>query len=261
MLPMAAHEQEPSGSPEELAFTKGEVDRAGQILRRWYARDRAADTEDLEAGPDGLAEATIAVTWWRGLHARPLSRVAADLRRHVGAEVPGRIDVTQRLKRRPTIADKLEREPGMRLTRMQDIGGVRATLPSLAQLEAVSGRLHDSGMIARTKDYVAEPRSSGYRAVHHVVRSGGLLLEVQLRTIRQDAWANQVEEDGRRLRVGYKFGAGEAEVHDYYRLFSEAFAALDEDRTLGPDLITAVKDGRARVGDMLLRPTSGGENR
>jgi len=110
-----------------------------------------------------LVDAMIAVTWWRSLHARPLSRVGANLRYHVAAEdaaVSARIDVTQRLKRRPTVFDKLEREPTMQLTQMWDIGGVRARLPSLRHLQAVSRRLRKTWTIVRTKDYIKEPRSS-----------------------------------------------------------------------------------------------------
>ena len=93
----------------------------------------------------------------------------------------------------------------------------------------------------RTKDYIKEPRSSGYRAIHHIVRRNGRLIEVQLRTVLQDAWANQVEEDSRRLATGYKFGRGGEDVHDYYRIVSEAFAALDRE-DLSPDLVTAINE-------------------
>ena len=113
--------------------------------------------------------------------------------------------------------------------------------------------------ITRSKDYVKEPRSSGYRA-HHIVRRSGRLVEVQLRTIRQDAWANQVEEDSRRLAIGYKFGGGEEAVHDYYRLFSEAFAVLDRDEALSSELITAINESRERVAERLQRPPLQGDS-
>lgn len=234
------------------------MNRAGQLLRRFYARPPAKEGEDDFAGfdVDELVDAMIAVTWWRGLHARPLSRVAANLRYHVAAEqaeVAGRVDVTQRLKRRPTIFDKLGRESTMQLTQMWDIGGVRARLPSLRHLQAVSRRLRKTWTIVRTKDYIREPRASGYRAVHHIVRRDGRLIEVQLRTVLQDAWANQVEEDSRRQSVGYKFGRGDEDVHDYYRVVSEAFAALDHDEELSDELITAINERYARVAGKLQR--------
>jgi putative GTP pyrophosphokinase len=254
---------DPFKPPTDAVYTNGEVNRAGQLLRRWSARPKGQTFDDFESSLDDLVEAMVAVTWWRSLHARPLSRVAANLRYHVAAEggqVDGRVDVTQRLKRRPTIFNKLEREPTMQLTQMQDIGGVRARLPSLAHVYAVSRRLRKTWTIIRTKDYVKKPRSSGYRAIHHIVRRSGRLVEVQLRTVRQDAWANQVEEDSRRLAIGYKFGGGEEAVHDYYRLFSEAFAVLDRDETLNSELITAINESRERVADRLQRPPLQGDS-
>lgn len=249
---------DPFKPPAGVTYTNGEVNRAGQVLRRFYQRPPAKEGEDAYAGfnLDELIDAMIAVTWWRGLHAKSLSRVAANLRYHVaaeGAEVDGRVDVTQRLKRRPTIFDKLERQPTMQLTQMWDVGGVRARLPSLHHLHAVSRRLRKTWTIIRTKDYIAEPRSSGYRAMHHIVRRNGRLIEVQLRTIRQDAWANQVEDDSRRQSVGYKFGRGDEDVHDYYRLVSEAFAALDREEDLSRELVAAINETYTRVADKLQR--------
>jgi putative GTP pyrophosphokinase len=247
---------DPFKPPAGVVFSNGEVNRAGQLLRRWYLRPQGQTPEEFGTTFDGLVDAMIAVTWWRGLHAKPLSRVAANLRYHVaaeGGEVDGRVDVTQRLKRRPTIFDKLEREPTMQLTQMWDIGGVRARLPSLRHLQAVSRRLKKTWRIERTKDYVAEPRDSGYRAIHHVVRRNGRLIEVQLRTVRQDAWANQVEDDSRRQSIGYKFGRGEEDVHDYYRVVSEAFAALDHEEDLSAELVAAINESYARVAGKLLR--------
>jgi ppGpp synthetase/RelA/SpoT-type nucleotidyltranferase len=45
------------------------------------------------------------------------------------ARVQGRIEVTQRLKRLDTLIGKLGRERGD-VTQMQDVGGVRAVLPT-----------------------------------------------------------------------------------------------------------------------------------
>src|SRR5271154_5935357 len=138
-----------------------------------------------------LDEAWQALTWWRSLHARPLSSVAANLRYHVakeGGQVRGRIEVTQRLKRLDTLIGKLEREQG-RVTQMHDIGGVRALLPSIGHMHAVSRRLRKTWTVVRVRDYIAEPKASGYRALHLIVKRMGYPIEVQLRTEAQDAWA------------------------------------------------------------------------
>lgn len=67
--------------------------------------------------------------------------------------------------------------------------------------------------------------------MHLIVRRKGRLIEVQLRTPTQDAWANQVEEDSRRVGSDFKGGRGQAEVHaevhEYYVVVSE-FLALRE---------------------------------
>lgn len=130
----------------------------------------------------------------------------------------------QRLKRHATIVDKLIREPRMNLTQMADIGGCRAILPDQEKVDAVTARIQKNWTIARTRDYVREPKPSGYRAVHHIVRRKDRLIEVQLRTPLQDVWANQVERDSRRLGIGLKSGLGSEVVHAYYAQVSDLFA-------------------------------------
>jgi ppGpp synthetase/RelA/SpoT-type nucleotidyltranferase len=91
--------------------------------------------------------------------------------------------------------------------------------------------------------YLVDPKPSGYRALHHEVKRDNLTIEVQLRTERQHAWANQVEDDGRALGTGYKFGFGAEEMQDYYETMGRAFAVLDR----GESLSEEVRDGlRAR---------------
>lgn len=76
---------------------------------------------------------------------------------------------------------------------------------------------------ALVRDYVGHPKADGYRAVHIVVHKDGCRIEVQLRTPWQDSWAQSVEQDTRRLRAGLKFGAGPADLREYYRAVSEYF--------------------------------------
>jgi hypothetical protein len=84
------------------------------------------DTSRFKPLPE-LQQAIEVVDWWRESHARPLSRVAANLRYYAAEH--GEPVVAQRLKKLSTIADKLLREPNMKLSRMGDIGDVRAVLP------------------------------------------------------------------------------------------------------------------------------------
>lgn len=79
-----------------------EVDRAGEIMADAL---RAAADGTPRVGPgraELLLEAIEIIDWWRTEHARPLSRVAANLRYYVADEDDA--VVAQRLKKFPTIA-------------------------------------------------------------------------------------------------------------------------------------------------------------
>jgi putative GTP pyrophosphokinase len=241
-----------SKSAAKPPFSKGQVNRAGKLLLdvRDTTRREGVDRAIEKFGVDKIADADDAVAWWRTLHGGPLSTVARSLRYHVGKEdgqVRGRIEVAQRLKRHGTIIDKLSREPTMQVTQMQDIGGARAVLPSLHHLYAVDRRLRKSWTVIKVRDYIAEPKTSGYRALHLIVRRGGYPVEVQLRTIRQHAWANLIEEDGREMKVGLKFGAGAGKIHAYYMAVSEAFALMDRDESPTDELEAVINERYAII--------------
>jgi ppGpp synthetase/RelA/SpoT-type nucleotidyltranferase len=230
------------------SFTKGDVNRAGTVM---LARREALTAEDADRAVARLDEAELdrawaALTWWRSLHARPLSTLAANLRYHVDqadGRVAGRIEVTQRLKRLATMIDKLAREEG-RVTQMHDIGGVRALLPSVAHIYVVRRRLLKSWTIIRERDYIAKPKASGYRALHLIVQRKGFAIEVQLRTVTQDAWANTVEEQGRQHGVGFKFGAGDADIRAVFAAIAEVLARFDRGELSQEELRSALKTVR-----------------
>jgi putative GTP pyrophosphokinase len=245
--------------PPESSYSKEAVNRAGLLLRDFIHTPLHSGEDVWERwNSKEVVEAFFAVTWWKQLHARPLSKVAANLRYHVAkehGEIDGKIEVAQRLKKRDTIIDKLNRYPKMKLTRMHDIGGVRARLPSVECVQAVSRRLRKTWTVVNTRDYLEEAKASGYRAIHHDVRRDGRVIEVQLRTIRQDAWANQVEDDGRARGFGYKFGIGDENIHDYYRTVSEMFWRMDTGQPIGADLEEEFRARYDKIRDVL-RPQS-----
>jgi putative GTP pyrophosphokinase len=240
---MAAHRR---ASPQAAAlFTKGQVNRAGLLLldlRERMQRDGARHAVE-ESDEQRLDEAWEALRWWRSRHARPLSTVAANLRYHVdkgSALVHGRIEVTQRLKRLDTLIGKLAREKG-NVTQMHDIGGVRAVLPSQPHVYVVRRRLLKSWTIIRERDYVSTPKDSGYRALHLIVKRHGYPIEVQLRTIGQDIWANTVEGVGRQVGLGLKFGAGDPGLHNTFVAMSEVLARFDRAEVSSDELRATLK--------------------
>lgn len=207
-----------------MPYSKNKINRAGQLVVD-HMRAAAADGRRIEQQREKLDEAIEIIDWWRGEHAKPLSRVAGNLRYYAADE--GAPVVAQRLKKLPTMVGKLLRTPGMKLARMEDIGGVRAVLPDERAAYRIAGRLRKNWTVTRFRDYITEPKADGYRALHLINRNHGRLVEVQLRTRLQDAWANSVEIDARRVAPGLKFGAGPGELRDFYVALGEYLALAD----------------------------------
>ncbi|HEY3828981.1 MAG TPA: hypothetical protein VGL57_07280, partial [Solirubrobacteraceae bacterium] len=90
-------------------------------------------------------------------------------------------------------------------------------------------------------DYITEPKSSGYRALHLIVKRMGYPIEVQLRTTGQDVWANQVEETGRQTGLDLKFGAGTANDHAFFADMAELIARFDRGELSPGDLREGLK--------------------
>lgn len=235
-------------------YSKSRIDRAGQTLAEYLVAPTAGETDRLRGVPvEDVVEAWDVVEWWRGEHARPLSRVAANLRYYAAEH--GRPVVGQRLKKMPTIADKLLREPRMKLSRMGDIGGARAVLPNQDAVYAVAARLRRNWTITRERDYVADPKVDGYRAVHLHNRHRGRLIEVQLRTPGQDAWANAVEADARHFDLRLKAGGGPSELREFYVAAADLVATLDAGGAQDPALAERLKRLRERAATFRDRRT------
>lgn len=182
---------------------------------------------------------------WRACHAYPLNTFNSTLREKI-RKFPNSPIVAQRLKRMPTIIDKLKRYPQMELTRMQDIGGVRAVMDSTADVYKLATEYKDKSRFAHElvneKDYIKNPRDEdGYRSIHliykyknnKVRRYNGLYVELQIRTKLQHIWATAVETMGTFLGKALKSRQGDKEWLDFFAIVSSAFAHI-ENTTLVP---------------------------
>ena len=163
------------------------------------AIDRLGDELRSAAAPSDAA--LNALQGWRVLHEEALVRVETRLRDELNLE-PG-----VRLKTTLTILDKLRRMPDLQLSRMQDIAGARIVAEaSLTEQDELVARIAPLfGPDARLVDRRAKP-SHGYRAVHVVVKSEGISVEIQIRTALQHLWAMVGEgfaaQWGRTLQYG-----------------------------------------------------------
>lgn len=209
-------------------YSKKKVMRAGSTL----FDDNASDEE--------FEEALMVLNNWRSSHSYPVNTFQASLRNKLKSlDIKGL--VAQRLKRIPSIVAKLERFPGMSLARMQDIGGLRAVVPSLKSIY----RLRESYLqskwdhvLVSEYDYIKEPKDSGYRGIHLVYkynnRKGdarhyeGLQLEIQIRNEVQHAWATAVETAGVFLNQALKSSMGNARWLEFFQYASSSFALMED---------------------------------
>lgn len=215
-------------------LTNSQVDRAGRHLRK-YLRGERVDAAALDVALQTLLR-------FRAAHQYPLGKATMGLRSVVKTERCSRVDVSQRLKRAPTIVDKLEREPTLSLARMQDIGGCRAVLGSLDELRRVESRLKKNRPPVGYADYIDTPRSSGYRGVHLIVRYEGQdnshrSIEVQLRTMVMHEWAITVERLSGRIGQNLK-GDGQHAVQRLLAVISQAMALEEEGLAVDASLLT-----------------------
>lgn len=207
-------------------FSRSQVQKAGDCLI------------DDGAGIEAWVEAFRVLSNWRACHGYPINTFQATLRTKL-KKIDANALVAQRLKRTPSILRKLERFPGMSLSRMQDIGGLRAVVSTLPMLK----RLHSNYLGTRFThklvsafDYVGKPKNSGYRSIHLVYKYrlpngspyDGLQIELQLRTKLQHAWATAVETVGTFLQHSLKSSEGPNEWLNFFSLASSAFAHMEK---------------------------------
>lgn len=201
-----------------VQYSKSQVDKAGRLIRKWVT-DRSGTFPEYR-------DALLVLNDFRAQHQLPLTKATVGLRSMVSSE-GHEILVTQRLKRTPQLIRKLARFPGMRLTQVEDIGGCRAVLPNAAAVSGVLRRIRRYWDIIDVNDYVAAPKSTGYRGVHVMVWRDDVRLEAQLRTPFQQEWADAVEGWAGRLREPLKDGRGPDEVLEWLRVAADMMA-LDE---------------------------------
>src|SRR5262249_35146775 len=146
-----------------------------------------------------------------------------------------------------SIITKLAREPTMGLTRMHDIGGCRAVVATIQEGYAIRDRWLATGRTGRVDDYIAKPKTRGYRGIHGVTDYYDRLIEVQLRTEVQHEWAFTVERVGGRIREDLKGGRGTPEVLAFFELASKAMELEEAGDDVPEDLVAAVRAARERA--------------
>jgi len=206
-------------------FSKPEINRAGKIL--------ASD----KPNPNDWLWAYEVLANWRACHGYSINTFQSLLRKRLKTIDKNAI-VAQRLKRAPSVISKLQRFSTMKLSQMQDIGGLRAVVSSPSRVRKLEMAYRESNFkheLVSYKNYIDEPKPDGYRSIHLVYRYGndhapeydGLLLEIQLRTKLQHAWATAVETMSTFLGQALKSGEGERPWREFFEIASAAFTFVE----------------------------------
>ncbi len=214
--------------------SKSRVNRAGENVR-----NEVASEEDQKV-----------IEEWRAAHRAVLNTFQAILRNRTKGT---NISFAQRHKRKRTIFDKLKRQPGMQLSRMDDIAGCRLIFRNIKELYAFRTQFHKAKFNHKRRneiekyDYIKHPRATGYRGVHDVYeydvksevgrRYAGLYVEIQYRTLVQHAWATAVEIIGLITESQPKFQKGDKRYEQAMAFASEILArAFEKEKGIFPDL-------------------------
>lgn len=214
--------------------SKSRVNRAGENVRT-----KTQSAEDLHV-----------IEQWRAAHRAVLNTFQAILRTRTRGTG---ISVAQRHKRKRTIFDKLDRLPGMLLSRMDDIAGCRLIFKDVQTLVRFRENFQNAHFNHKRRneldkyDYIKSPKVTGYRGIHDVYEYNvnsengkelaGLYLEIQYRTLVQHAWATAVEVIGFITESQPKFQQGDNRYETAMALSSEILArAFENAKGALPDL-------------------------
>ncbi|GAU84746.1 RelA/SpoT domain-containing protein [Bosea sp. BIWAKO-01] len=209
-------------------YSKKDVGRAGRRL--------AGDLVWNAQTQDEIRYAFAVANSWRDSHAAPMRRIHAELIakvRKLGLKQTSGISAA-RLKRMTSIRKKL-RKIRVGLESIQDLGGCRAILPRMEDLQRLVDAYGDScrHTIFDQDNYIAEPKPGGYRSHHLKLKFAGTgeaehfsgrRIEVQVRTQLQHTWATAVEAVGLIRGEDLKGGAGNGDWLRLFELVSSEFA-------------------------------------
>jgi len=208
-------------------YPRTEVEKAGDHLRLGRATDGDLDV----------------ISNWRAAHAFPLLTFRVTLGTR-GRKIEQKVLISQRLKRLSSIAAKLNRFRNLRLWNLQDIGGCRAVFSSERRARQSFEQYRDDTTLKHDllwhKNYVDEPKASGYRSFHLIYGYRGrnpvyddLLIEIQIRSRFQHAWATAVETVDIFTAQALKSSMGTPEWDEFFKLMS-SFIALRERKPTVP---------------------------
>ena len=150
-----------------------------------------------------------------------------EIERRCRGLVPLASSLTARLKTLESTQAKLRRQAS-RLHRIQDIAGLRVVVANTVIQDEALVALAAAFPSCHIDDYRVSTQH-GYRAVHVIVRStSGHSVEIQLRTVPQNVWANLSELLAQGLAPELKYGSGPPKALEALASLSQVTTDFDE---------------------------------
>ncbi|WP_395741715.1 RelA/SpoT domain-containing protein [Prosthecobacter sp.] len=203
-------------------YSGKDIARAGAVL---------AKPDIAETDPSAFENAMATLSYWRACHEEPLN-LAVELLSQCSQRHDKRAVIAKRLKRTPSIINKLCRFEGMSLKNMQDIGGCRAIVSSEKRVRKVVRELTKHKEF-RIKDYISKPKADGYRSIHLIGsfsknKGAPRSIELQVRTAAQHSWATAVEIIDLFTGQAIKASRGTKEWSTFFRCAGEQIALIED---------------------------------
>lgn len=207
-----------------MLFTRHQLDRMGQAL--------------IGTDPFLRNKALPEIQAWRETHFYVLQELNKLLLSFFESENISYEVSSMRIKRMTSIESKLRNNAGKstKLGGLQDIGGIRFVFSSIEKLDKtvrlLDGFVPDGFDAVRSRNYVDNPKESGYRSVHYVYKYksensvyDGVSIELQVRTKLQHVWAMAVETASLISQTTLKADIQDnSEWRGFFKLVSALFA-------------------------------------
>lgn len=225
--------------------SKSAINKAGCYLRDAVSGVIAPNDVD----PQTYHNAIQTVTTFREAHGYPMTKVRNGLTSMINTEG---IDaaLSQRHKRVPRIVRKLVRMDKTMLARLEDIGGCRVVVRDAEDMDRLCRRIRKnwaSDFTREPRDYIAYPKDIGYRARHFVVKRDDRAVEVQVRTVGQQRWADAVESLDARRNLNLKDGQGPESLLENFAIAGEVIYCQEFGLPITAELAERLSVSNTRV--------------
>lgn len=208
-----------------MKYSRKEISRSGNILIE------SKSEEEINLALEKIND-------WRTNHLQPLKVLKRRLEKSFDFKKINPYLVSQRLKRLTSIIYKLDLNPKMGLGGMQDIGGFRAVLNDVKDLNKVKIEIENNHILGKPEkdsNYIETPKESGYRSIHYIYKYNSnvekydsLRVELQIRTKLQHYWATAVETAGIITKTSLKSSQGPDEWLEFFKIVSSLFAIKEK---------------------------------